>query len=100
MLSEEMKEFIAKVEHLYEKENSRILTESRLIEEIVRLEKLEDKFLSMIDYIKREHRDISRIYQEIDCIADKKISEAAASIHAKAIISKIAEQINFLSEEM
>lgn len=100
MLSEEMKELITKVEWLYEKENSRILTESKLIEEIVRLEKLESKFLSMIEYVKNEHRDISEIYENIYSITHKHLIEVASSIHAKNIIDKIAQKISSLAEDV
>ncbi len=84
---------------LYEKEVSRVLTESKLIEEIIRLEKIEAEFNRLLGFIKKEKIDLSRIHQDLDQIVSKRIESAVAGISTERILKAIIRSIECLRDD-
>lgn len=89
-----------RLDGLYQKEVSRVLHESRLIEEIVRLEKLEVEFNSLVQYLKDNKIDTRKIMNEIESITDRKVASCAAEIASIDIIDAVICYLQNARHEM
>lgn len=92
-------ELEAKLNALHEKEMSRVLTQSRLIEEIIRLENLEVRFEAIAKSAKKDVLDLEKIKDDIRSVSLETIDYIIADLSTKRIIESIIDNLKRIKED-